>query len=492
MQQPGLLVFFSSFLQAYAPTTDSTSIPTAVAVAAPVAAASLAPVAAPVVAEAVAPAPAPADDLVLTSTVTLVRYRTQFTSTSVVSNATPAVTPAAELTGAAASAFSPSAPVPGTTTLSTVSAAAVPDSSASNQNGANLGAFSTQIIAVLTQAPVVSAQSVFNQMAGNLWDNFWSQSTNTFTDKCDNSTSPVLWDLSVAAMAVVNTGNQANTAQVLNAIGTHKCNQIGGYSATNAGDSDIYNDDDAQALWVLIDGAQLTGSSAANATALLNYLQTQQNGAVGGVSWDYNGQYVALISTLEVALAAAKLYKVDNNPAYLTFSKYCINWVLDNLVDPKDNFIYDGMGTDGSINKGKLTYTIGVAMSTLAYLSLWDNTNDWQNIAITFGVKALGAGNLNSQFFSNGYINDSVDHSHNFFTGLADLLVLTSPSSSYQSSAYALFKSELIRETRHLYDEYSPVINSNSCSSVGAFNTLLNYGSLTQIFYQASRVAGQI
>ncbi|ODV79693.1 glycoside hydrolase family 76 protein [Suhomyces tanzawaensis NRRL Y-17324] len=355
-----------------------------------------------------------------------------------------------------------------------------------------LGNYTTSIKAVQTPIPTVSTSEIFDELSLNLWSTFWDTSHNDWVDVCGATNKSHLWSVAVAGRAIALGGDDSKTQKAVDIFSEYKSASVAGYSATQAKDTDIYTDDDAQVVWALVDAYNVLGDKTIldEAIALHEFIENQKNPQIGGITWNYQGKYVALISVVEAALSALKIYEVKQNRKLIDFAKYCLGWTFDNLLDPENKFINDGKSTDGSVNQGKLTYTVGVAMSSLAYLLKWDQSEDWLAKAVELGVRSLGGGNLDSQFFTDGYINDTPDHSVYFYAGLADILELTSPLGGYQNDAYGLFKNELVRETRHLYDQYSSVLNG--CQKKGGFNSLLNYGSLTQIFYQVNRVAPRI
>lgn len=331
---------------------------------------------------------------------------------------------------------------------------------------------------------IISTQDLFDKISTSLWTQFWSNDTMKWKSTCDGAGEPHLWDVSVASMAIVNTKNMAKIDHTFDVLAKYRNSKLGGYSATTAADTDIYTDDDAQAAWVFIDGSDVSQKGE----RIIDYIETQKDNKTGGILWNYGKPYIALISNVEAALAAMKSYDLRKSSDMLEFAKHCLNYTFSNLVDSSDHFIYDGIDENGNLNKGKLTYTIGVAISTMAYLSKYDQTQDWKSKALTLALRTINYGKLDTQFFSNSYINDSLDHSHNLFIGFVDLLQLTSPSGDYESSAYDLIKKETIREARNLYDKHDASISL--CTS--DLNSLLDFGSLTQIFYQVSRISDRI
>ncbi|KAG7194581.1 uncharacterized protein KQ657_004255 [Scheffersomyces spartinae] len=354
-------------------------------------------------------------------------------------------------------------------------------------------------------SPVRDPKEVYQTILYNLFNLYWDGSEGNWRNKCGASETPVVWSVAVALRAISNSGNFGTSQQIndiLSALNKYKLNTLeGAYSALTAQDSDVYNDDVSQVSWVFTDvlgSYQSLLQLGYNANDLINYLGTQVNPQVGGITWKCRLPYVSSILTLEAALAAVRYYEINSEPSLLTFAIYNLNWVFNNLLEPDTCFIYDGMSADThGVNKGKLTYTIGTAISTMAYLSKYDSSYDWKSIALGFALKALSNGTCDNQFFHSdgadvGILNDSLDHSHLLFAGLADLLELTSPASEYESQAYQMFRDFVQRQVRHLYEKYlnSDIYIGSACPST--LSALLDFGSLVQIFQDASRVVDGI
>ena len=133
----------------------------------------------------------------------------------------------------------------------------------------------------------------------------------------------------------------------------------------------------------------------------MELIQGQWSNEVGGVRWKVDGDYIASISTLEAALSAVKLYEQNKDDSLLSFAKKCLSWLDDNLLDKLDGFYYDGLNVNNktNIDKGKLTYTVGVAISTYSYL--YKYTNDEQYVSI---ATAKANGTLTSKHFESQWI----------------------------------------------------------------------------------------
>lgn len=356
-----------------------------------------------------------------------------------------------------------------------------------------LGSYSTSIVSVTTQDPVASATAVYESLGQNAVDRFWDSETGLWTNLCNTSSTPVLWPVAVAGKAVLNGMSNSSIYHAMEAFSYYHSSQVPGYSASTARDDDIYTDDDAQVAWAFYKASRTTGNSSffAMGNDVLDYIRSQKcNGS--GILWSVKGNYLALISSVEAALAAVKSYDIKPNQTYLKFAIDSLTWVFDNLMDSQNHFLYDGMDTSGNINRGQLSYTVGAAISGFAFLSKFDDSKDWKSKAVELAVRAIGAGNLNSIFYSDTFVHDDVKYSHLLFAGFADLVTETSPNGDYERQAYAAVKAELVREARHLYDQnYAAIAASGGCSAAGQMNDLLHYASLVEIFYQVSRVCGR-
>ncbi|CCE82349.1 Piso0_002072 [Millerozyma farinosa CBS 7064] len=360
-----------------------------------------------------------------------------------------------------------------------------------NGNDAPLSSQST-IQSVETKPPVVDAKDVFQNVSDKLWDEFWSNSS--WKDSCKSGGSPVVWQVAVAGEAIDFGGDDDKISEAVDFLKTYRDSASGGYSAGQGSpESGIYTDDDAQVQWVLTLAGKVSDSDEYldDAQDLMEFIMKQINPTMGGITWSVNGSYIASISTLEAGLAAIKLYELEENYDYLNFSKYCIEWTYQNLYDSGNGLFYDGVSTDGEVNKGELSYTAGVALSTLVRLEKHDSSKDWHSMAVDLAARTIGYGNLNSEFYSEGYISNQIEYSHLLFLGFADFVKRSSPKTSFESSLFTAVKNELVREIRHLYDQLgSSTISISGCPQ-GEYDSLLSYASLVQSFYSVTEVASR-
>ncbi|ODV82431.1 glycoside hydrolase family 76 protein, partial [Suhomyces tanzawaensis NRRL Y-17324] len=272
-----------------------------------------------------------------------------------------------------------------------------------------------------------SASAAFSGSINTLWGTFWSDSESSFSDgalHCLNSTfdSPSIWDLAVTGRAITASSDDAGITKVINNCLEYK-NSEGWFSLTTAKDQDIYVDDNAQVLWVFLDAYKKTGNHdhLQIAQSLFQLIKAQWVQKSGGVRWKLGAPYVASISTLEAALAAARLFQITGDVELIGFAKQCTDWVFKTLVDEKDGLIFDGLNSDtGEINKGKLSYTVGVMLSTLSIINKSTASASILKQAVQLAQSAL---NTKGVFYNaDGYWNNRLSYSHLFFGGLVDLL----------------------------------------------------------------------
>lgn len=357
----------------------------------------------------------------------------------------------------------------------------------------SLGTWTTSITPVSTQQPEVSTDQAFRQVTDNLWNLFWNDNSNNWNDQCDNTRAPVVWSVAVASRAITGTQSGSTAKSVINALLKYKNSNNNGFLASTAGDNDIYTDDDAQVAWVFTDAYSIyfDNSLVQQASDTVNFIEKQKNNNIGGITWCIHDNYVASISTLEAGLAAMRLYAVNSDASLISFAKYTLGWTFDNLFDDGNKFFYDGETPGEGVNKGQLSYTVGVAISTLAYLERYDGNDneDWKAIAVELAVRAIGGGNLNSIFFAGGHLANDLKYSHLLLVGLSDLVSMTYPSTQYQQQAYSAIRNTIVREARNYYDTYSSMLSSRKCEAITG---LLEYGSLAQAIHAARVVADQM
>lgn len=366
----------------------------------------------------------------------------------------------------------------------------------------------------------------FENTLNKVWGRFWLSEKNQWNDDdsiCDANqfSEPVVWNQAVIGKAITNSKNTERIEKVTNAIYKYKNKALGVYSASTAGDDDIYNDDNAQLVWVFVDGYKATGNEKhlEEAKRIMLFLMTQWNSqGKGGVIWKYKADYIASISTVEAALAAIRLYSITFDNNLLKFTEDCMDFMFKYFQDT-DKLFFDGLDKNNfdDINKGKLSYTAGCALSTLAYLSKYSSKSDWKTKAIEIGKAAMNR--KGALYNGNSIWNNQLKYVHLLYAGYVDLLTLTD-----WDSEYAHFKQELLRQgslmieflqdpddkslyfglatgaTKKMFQKYEVAfkednvfkenkdIYCNGNVNKPTRKSLMNNGSAAQILYEVSRI----
>ncbi|ODV59409.1 glycoside hydrolase family 76 protein [Ascoidea rubescens DSM 1968] len=292
-----------------------------------------------------------------------------------------------------------------------------------------------------------------------LWQRFWDDSTSQFLSDptcSDQRSTHVVWDTTVTFQAIADaeilfpTQFSSHLSLVYNRLQNYKNSQLNVYSASTNKDLDIYLDDNAQIASAFITAFEATNNETYlnDAITIVNFLSsnwdTQYN---GGVYWKYQHAYRASISTSESALAALRIYRYTGNQTFLDFGAKCMDWILETLLDPSDNLIYDGI-TAETTNKGKLSYHVGTALSATSYLHRITGLSKWQQYSEILSYAATSRETaiyyrdlpqLDKRFW-----NNPLKYSELLFEGLAEYLLFSNPT-DYQ------VKNELLREARYIY-----------------------------------------
>lgn len=344
---------------------------------------------------------------------------------------------------------------------------------------------------------------IYDELIVFTWDHYWDNDEGSWSKNpnCFNDFKyPSVWDQAVIGKAIAESGDTEKLGKVMENLDDYR-NSDGWYSSTTAKDNDVYVDDNAQVLWVLLDSYRIRGSSEDldKAVTLMNLIKSQVVDN-GGVRWKINDEYLASISTSELALAAIKLYQVNGDETLLQFAKASIDWLFNNLQDPNDKLIYDGKSaSSGDVNKGKLTYSVGTMISTLAYLSSFTKDISWY-------VKALSLVNASLDkdgafYTEEGHWNNPIRYSHLLFVGIEDLVTVSNTGSFLQSKMYQGYISELKTQAEYIYHnlEISPNLyaddvkqakaasDSKTCDGIPD-SDLIENASAAQIFYAMSKI----
>ncbi|KGR11837.1 hypothetical protein MG5_02385 [Candida albicans P57072] len=365
----------------------------------------------------------------------------------------------------------------------------------------------------------------FEAAINSTWSIFWNDTNQGFSQSdpsCPNSQTStpfqysVVWSVAVAGMAIVQSRDISKTNQIITSLYKYQ-NSQGWFSATPRG-GESFVDDNCQVLWVFIEAYELTNNTKYLTTAnkLMELIQGQWSNEVGGVRWKVDGDYIASISTVEAALCAVKLYEQNKDDSLLSFAKKCLSWLDDNLLDKSDGFYYDGLNVNNKnkIDKGKLTYTVGVAISTYSYLYKYTNDEQYISNAIT---KANGTIKSTTFMRSNGYWNNDLKYLHLLFVGIVDLIIIMGDeksdfSNDIMKQGEFIYKYDQLSEignyldftgVKQLYDQYVKQSGDNSSINY-QFNgddycdgsndsgqikrSLMENASAAQIFYQLNRL----
>lgn len=355
-------------------------------------------------------------------------------------------------------------PISTASVTTTTSASAKPTTSSSTSttsSSLSSATSSSSVASSSSSAPASAASSVLSSQSqtGNsfyntvfkLWQRFWISNKGKWNDDdeiCGDGeySMPVLWNMAVLGKAIANTGDKSGVDVTLERIMDYHDPETGAFFATPNNGEEIYSDDNAQLAWVFIQGYKLTGNKdyLQSAKDIMSYIKTQW-GPNGGVIWKKDKNYIASISTIEAALTAVRLYEVDNSDnSLLDFAYDCVNFMFDHLQDPSDHLFYDGTDKNdlSQIDKGKLTYTVGCALSTLAHLLNFKNDKDMLNKALQL---AQAATDTEGAFYTdNGLWNNNLEYVHLLFVGFADAFQL--------SDEFGKFKDEVVRQGNYIYE----------------------------------------
>ncbi|CCE80374.1 Piso0_003490 [Millerozyma farinosa CBS 7064] len=299
----------------------------------------------------------------------------------------------------------------------------------------------------------INAAKYEKTTSDTLWNLFWDQQQGYFSSEassCQSASSrpAVLWDSAVAARAIVARGDKTSAQQVADALGKFQ-DQTGWFAATIGG-SEYYTDDNSQVLWVLLEAYHVTGNKTllSMAQPLFSRLSGQWDDQTGGVRWSVNGNYLASISATETALSGVMIYNATHDKNALSFAEKSLKWLFDNLEDSSDGFFYDGKDANsGNINRGKLMYTVGTAISSLAYLAKYTGNNDYHSKAVKL-AQALTS-QSGAFYGSSGYWNNALQFQYLAYRGLADLKT-ANPPGLLEYLTYNDISSEVLREGKML------------------------------------------
>lgn len=291
--------------------------------------------------------------------------------------------------------------------------------------------------AAAATATATASAAGFPVSTGAFWDTFWDDAAGAWTEDIACRTEFVealAWDHAVAGRPAARS-LASRAVLVAKSLEQYLNPSVGAYSASTAKDTDIYNDDNAQLIWVLLDVYDITSDSQylERAKNIMDFLKTQTD-ANGGVIWKYESPYIASISTSEAALAAVKLYAYTKDTSLLTYAAKGIDFMVEYFQDD-DGLFFDGMDSDyTNVNTGKLSYTVGCAMSTLSLLYKHTNKALYKERAIEL---AKAATNQDGALYNgDSRWNNQLMYVYLLYVGLGDVV-------KYVDSSYT---TELLRQ----------------------------------------------
>ena len=189
--------------------------------------------------------------------------------------------------------------------------------------------------------------------------------------------------MAVLGKAIADSGDTNGVETTISRILEYYDSNTGAFSSTPNSSLEIYSDDNSQLLWVFLDAYKMTNKEQylKYAEGIMDYLKTQNYQNTGGIIWKREQSYIASISTTEVALSAMRLYEFNNDESLVELAQNCMDFMFNHLQD-SDSLFFDGLDKETfSVNKGKLTYTVGCAISTLVKLGTQDALNKALDLA---------------------------------------------------------------------------------------------------------------
>ncbi|KAI5960625.1 FAV3 [Candida pseudojiufengensis] len=370
--------------------------------------------------------------------------------------------------------LSPSSFITSTTTDTSTSSESFPQPSVSTINQIS------NSNPILSKAVSSTPQSGYAYMStiNKIWQRFWQKGNWNQNDGICEGTSfvtPPVWSLAVLGKAITNTGDSSGTNTIISSILKYFDESTGAFfDYPNSGK--IYTDDNAQLMWVFTDAYKITNNQEylKYAENILNYLRTQNFNNKGGILWTTNGNYIASISTVETALAAIRLYEVNGDESLIDTARECMDFMFDYFQDPNDKLFYDGLDKTAfdSVNKGKLTYTVGCAISTLSKLYHLKNDNEALSRAIEL---ANAATKIDGAFYTVEKVwNNSLKYSHSLFAGFGDAFK--------SSSEFDQFKPEVIRQANYIYEFLNDPHDQNLYFDAANDGTTTVYNKYASVF----------
>lgn len=290
------------------------------------------------------------------------------------------------------------------------------------------------------------------------WSLLWNDEKGKFlnSNNSEGAYSPegqyTVWPLAVIAQAFVDSAkvyppDSKKMVAVLKQIEVYYNDKWDACCASESfdGNDDVYYDDNAQVASAFITGYEATHDRHLLHTGkkIVDFLVGgwqdgsggQASGAGdGGVRWHTQKPGCNTCTTAECALAALRLAKHEHmhKGRYVDFATKCCKWILENLQDPNDLLICDGLeevkDQPGKYerNGAKWTYNQGTTLSLCSML--YDITKDDYFKKSAEGI-AQGVTNRESEIFDrrpadheSRYYHDSVYFYQLLAEGFADFV----------------------------------------------------------------------
>lgn len=307
-----------------------------------------------------------------------------------------------------------------------------------------------------------------NKLWQRFWENGkWNQEDSICQD--DSYEIPSIWDMAVLGKAIADSGDSDGVETTISRILEYYDSTTGAFSSTPNSPLEIYSDDNSQLLWVFLDAYKMTNNQnyLKYAEGIMDYLKTQNYQNTGGIIWKRDQSYIASISTTEVALSAMRLYEVNGDESLVELAQSCMNFMFKYLQDT-DNLFFDGLDSGSfSPNKGKLTYTVGCAISTLIKLGTQDALEKALDLA-------KAATNQDGAFYTpEGIWNNSLQYVHLLFVGFGD---------AFGTGKFDQFKDEVTRQGNYIYEFVQDPDDANLYFDLATSGTPNTYAKYAKVF----------
>lgn len=195
------------------------------------------------------------------------------------------------------------------------------------------------------------------------------------------------------------------------------------HGGINSGDDDINYDDNGHLLRAVIELYEATKNP--NYLTMCKEIQKfmftgvcdHKIWHIKGLLWHISKPYMSTISNSVGAIAAMRMIKYaeckEETEKLYEFSKICINFIIEKMLDTSDYVIMDGVGNDNTtINQTKYSYNQGTTISAICLLYQYDKDPKWKDLAIKL---VDGAINPNKTLFDRDY----PEHDKRFLHGVS-------------------------------------------------------------------------